>query len=49
MQNGAVTIDLVKLARYILKRIWLVIICAVIGASAMFYYVSFMQKDTYAT
>ena len=33
MGNRKVTIDLVKLALYILKRCWLVVICAAIGTS----------------
>ena len=40
-------IDLVKLTLYILKRIWLVIICAAIGFAGMYWYTVSHQQDTY--
>ena len=43
-QRGS--IDLAKLAIYILKRCWLPILCAIIGFSAM-YYRSVQSPDTY--
>ena len=43
-QEGSV--DLTRLAAYILRRIWLVIICAVIGFGAMYWYGS-RKADTY--
>ena len=48
MQNGVLKIDLLKLLRYILKRIWLVILCAAIGFAGMYYYVAKVQTDTYS-
>ena len=35
MANGTREIDLIKLSFYILKRIWLVLISAIIGFCAM--------------
>ena len=43
--NG--NIDLVKLFFYILKRAWLVILCGVIGFSAMYWYTIKHQVDTF--
>ena len=48
MEGQAFNIDLLKLAKYILKRIWLVIICAAVGFGAMYYQVAYRQVDTYA-
>ena len=48
MSNKTMKIDLVKLALYILKRCWLVILCAVIGYAGMYYYTDKVQKDTYS-
>lgn len=45
---GQKTIDLLKLFKYIMKRCWLVIICAAIGFGAMYYYVKNVQKDAFA-
>ena len=47
MGNGAVRIDLIKLIKYILKRIWLVILFAGIGFAAMYYYTNHDAVDTY--
>lgn len=44
--NKQSSIDLARLAVYILKRIWLVIICAAIGFGAMYYSAS-KTSDTY--
>ena len=46
MNKQGRSIDLAKLAVYILKRIWLVILCAAIGFSVMFYRAS-KAVDTY--
>ena len=46
MNNKRGSIDLAKLAIYILKRIWIVIICAAIGFGVM-YYRSHKAVDTY--
>ncbi len=40
-------IDLKKLFLYILKRIWLVVVCAVIGFAGMYYYTQYYLRDTY--
>ena len=37
MRERRAQIDLVKLALYILKRCWLVVICAAIGFGAMYW------------
>ena len=46
MNNKRGSIDLAKLAIYILKRIWIVIICAAIGFGAMYFRAS-KNPDTY--
>ena len=46
MNKKKASIDLVKMGLYILKRIWLVIICAAIGFGVM-YWRSTKQPDTY--
>ena len=46
MNKQRTTIDLAKLAVYILKRCWLIIICAAIGFSVMYYRAS-KAPDTY--
>ena len=46
MNKQRTTIDLVKLAVYILKRIWLPILCAILGFSVMYYRAS-QAPDTY--
>ena len=40
-------IDLLKLTIYILKRIWLVVICAIIGFAGMYWYTTKNHVDTY--
>ena len=47
MQNRTTRIDLVKLFFYILKRVWLVILCAAIGAAGMYWYRNRNAVDTY--
>ena len=47
MTNRTREIDLIKLAFYILKRIWLVIICAAIGFGYMYWRVESRHVDTY--
>ena len=48
MQDQTLKIDLLKLAKFVLKRIWLPIICAVIGFGLTYYNVAYRQRDTYA-
>ena len=47
MDRSTVRIDLVKLIMFMLKRCWLIIICAVIGFSTMYLYTTRMLPDTY--
>ena len=47
MQNRAGQIDLVKLAFYLLKRIWLIILCAAIGFAGYYWYSESHWVDTY--
>ena len=47
MQNGSQRIDLKKLAIYLLKRSWLIILCAIIGFVGMYWYTAYYQRDTY--
>ena len=46
MKKGA-SIDLVKLALYILKRCWLLILCGLIGFGVMYWNTAYRQADTY--
>ena len=47
MENRAMRIDLLKLVMYVLKRIWLPIILAVIGFAGYYGYVKYRLPDTY--
>ena len=47
MDNGVVKLDLVKLIKYILKRIWLPIILAAAGFLSMYFYTNMSMPDTY--
>ena len=47
MKNKTAQIDLVKLALYLLKRLWIIIICAAIGFGALYWYTAKNQTDTY--
>ena len=47
MEKRTTQIDMIKLSLYILKRIWLVILCAAIGFGAMYWYSTRNQRDTY--
>ena len=47
MENGAKRIDLKKLFFYLLKRCWLIILCAAIGFAGLYWYTAYKQKDTY--
>lgn len=46
--NRGTTIDLVRLIQFILKRIWLPILCAAIGFGGMYYYAKSNERDTYS-
>lgn len=47
MNDSASKINLKKLFFYILKHIWILIICAIIGFGGMYYYTQYYKKDTY--
>ncbi|MBQ6595014.1 MAG: polysaccharide biosynthesis tyrosine autokinase [Clostridia bacterium] len=47
MTNRKTQLDLTRLMLYMLKRIWLVIICAAVGFGAMYVYTDAYQVDTY--
>ena len=47
MDGRTVKIDLVKLIKYVMKRCWLLIICAVLGFGAMYIYTTRLMPDTY--
>lgn len=47
MGSGAQSINIKKLVFYILKRCWLIILCAAIGFAGMYWYTAEYQKDTY--
>ena len=47
MESGAKRIDLKKLFFYLLKRCWLIILCAAIGFAGMYWYTAYKQTDTY--
>ncbi len=47
MGDGSRKIDIKKLFFFVLKRIWLVIICAGIGFAGMYYYTNNYLPDTY--
>ena len=47
MGENVQKIDVRKLFGFILKRIWLVILCTVIGYAGMYCYTRYYQKDTY--
>ncbi len=47
MESGTRQINLKKLFFYLLKRCWLIVLCAVIGFAGMYWYTAYYQKDTY--
>ena len=47
MDNRAQRIDIRKLAFYLLKHIWIILLCAAIGFAGMYWYTAYYQKDTY--
>ncbi len=48
MENKAMRIDLSKLARYIFRWIWLIILCGAVGFAGMYYYAVHFTTDTYS-
>ena len=47
MEGGAKRINLKKLFFYLLKRCWLIILCAAIGFAGLYWYTAYYQKDRY--
>lgn len=47
MENGSRQINLKKMFFYLLKRCWLIILCAAIGFAGLYWYTAYYQKDTY--
>ena len=48
MENEqAINIDLLKLAKYIIKRAWLPMLCFLVGFALLFGYTAFLRTDTY--
>ncbi len=47
MRNSVQKIDVKKMALFLLKYIWIIIICAGIGFAGLYYYTRDYQKDTY--
>ena len=47
MNRKTANIDLVKLLFYILKHVWLLILCAAIGAGFMYWRTAYCMQDTY--
>ena len=47
MERKNAKIDLVKLFFYVLKRAWLILLCAIIGFVGMYWYISRHSYDTY--
>ena len=47
MGDGSPKVDIKKLFLFVIKRIWLLIICAGIGFAGMYYYTNNYLPDTY--
>lgn len=47
MESGTRRINIKKLVFYILKRCWLIILCAAIGFAGMYWYTAYYQQDKY--
>lgn len=47
MENRGIRIDLVKLIFFYLKKIWIIIACAIIGFAALYCRTAFFMPDTY--
>ena len=46
-RENAFNIDYIKLLLFLLKRCWVIILCAAIGFGYMYWYTSYKTKDTY--
>ncbi len=47
MESNSQKIDVKKLIVYLLKRVWIIIICVVIGFAGMYCYTQYYKGDTY--
>ena len=47
MGNGIQRIDVKKLVSFLLKHLWIIILCAALGFSGLYCYTKYYQKDTY--
>lgn len=47
METRGIRIDLIKLISFYIKRIWILILCGVVGFAAMYFYTSLTVYDTY--
>lgn len=47
MDTRGIRIDVLKLVKYYLKRIWILAICGIIGFAAMYFYTLISTYDTY--
>lgn len=47
MESKGIRIDLIKLVYFYIKRIWILIICGIVGFVAMYFYTSITVSDTY--
>lgn len=49
MDNRPQRVNIRKLAFYLLKHIWIIILCAAIGFAGLYCYTKYYQKDTYTS
>ena len=49
MEKRIIKVDLIKLLKFALKRLWLVVICAELGFGIMYLYSTRMIPDTYTS
>ena len=49
MEKQSHRIDIRKLAFYLLKHIWFIVLCAAIGFAGLYWYTAHYQRDTYSS
>ena len=49
MESREKRVNVIKLAFYLLKYIWIILLCAVVGFIGLYYYTAKVQKDTYTS
>ena len=47
MKNNLQKIEIKKMAAFLFKRIWIIIVCAAIGFAGLYIYTRDFKKDTY--